>query len=96
MMVFITRQALADLEDVADFIAQDSPVQAVRFALELKSFCLGLGDRPRGYAQIEGLGEFRRAPYGNYSIFYRLAGVELRVSRILHSARLVNADMLTG
>lgn len=94
MSVLITRRALIDLEDVGDFIAQDNPGRAITFVIELKMFCLNLKDWPRGYVQVEGLSQgLRRAPYGNYSIFYRVTDENIRVSRILHSARLVSVDM---
>lgn len=96
MNVLITRRALLDMEEIGDFIAQDNLPRALTFVTELRTFCLGLADRPRGHVQVEGLlPDLRRATYGNYSIYYRVLPSEIRVSRILHSARLIAADMFT-
>jgi plasmid stabilization system protein ParE len=82
--------ALADLEDIADHIAQDSPRRALSFVRELRAACLDLGDMPLRFPVI---GErdgtpVRRRVHQNYLIFYRVPDDRtLGILRILHGAR---------
>ena len=89
MIVVISSAAEADLEAIGDWIAQDNPLRAVSFILELRHACKTLADAPRGYALVpryEHRG-VRRKPHGNYLIFYRLGDDVVEVVHILHGAR---------
>jgi toxin ParE1/3/4 len=89
--VVFRRQAAADIEAIADQIAQDSPRRAVEVSESLREQCLSLRDFPERAATYTA--EIRRMVAGSYLIFYRIADPDdpaLRrviVIRILHGSR---------
>lgn len=87
MRVNISSLAEADIEAIADFIAEDNPVRAGSFARELWAACMGLGDAPFRFAQFEEYENkgYRRRVYGRYSIIYRVADDEVLVVRVFSS-----------
>jgi len=89
MRVIVTRAADADLEAIADWIAQDSPRRALSFVVELREACIGLGHTPRAFPLVpryEAHG-IRRRVHGNYLIFYRIDADQVTVIHVLHGAR---------
>ena len=89
MKVTFAEQAQADLREVGDFIAEDSPQAARRFVLGLRSAAADLALFPTKFpviGQRDGL-SIRRRPYGAYLIFYVLTERGVEVARIVHSAR---------
>jgi toxin ParE1/3/4 len=46
MRVNFTRKSLNDLEAIFDYIAQDNPVRAASFILELRMKATKIGDNP--------------------------------------------------
>src|SRR5690625_435390 len=89
MSVCLTAGAESDLEQIADFIAQDNPGRALSFVLELRDKCLRLEDMPYGFPLVtryERCG-IRRRVHGNYLIFYRIDGDQVTVVHVLHGAR---------
>jgi toxin ParE1/3/4 len=89
LKVVISAEAEADLEQIADYIAQQSIEIALNFVRELRDKCESLADAPRAYPLVprhERLG-IRRRPFGNYLIFYRVAADATEVVHILHGAR---------
>ena len=98
MIVVITAAAEADLETIADRIAEDNPTRAVTLVIELRRRCETLIDAPKGYALVpryEALG-IRRRPYGDYLIFYRVAGDTIEILHVLHGARDYEAILFPG
>lgn len=89
MIVVITAEAEADLENIGDFIAEDNPRRAVSFVNELIEACERLADIPRGYPLVpryEASG-IRRRVFGEYLIFYRVAAEQIDVLHVLNGAR---------
>lgn len=77
-----------DLEEIADYIALDSPANAVQFIDKLRDQCERLLNSPLGYVARPEIAEgLRSCAYGRYVLFFRVGGVVVRVERILHSAR---------
>ena len=73
MMVTIAREAEGDLEQIADFIARDSPMRAISFVRELVANCHALSDYPLRYPAVDDYGpQLRRFPYRGYSIYYQV------------------------
>lgn len=75
MIVVLTAEAEADLDQITTYIAEQSIEIALNFVQELREKCESLADTPRGYPLVprhEHLGIRRRA-FGNYLIFYRVA-----------------------
>jgi toxin ParE1/3/4 len=89
VIVFITSEAEADLEQIAAYIAEQSPRSALKLVRELRQRCESLADAPRTYPLVpryEHSGT-RRRPFGQYLIFYRVGEDAIEVIHILHGAR---------
>jgi toxin ParE1/3/4 len=52
MRVQISDRAEAELEEIGSFIAEDNPVRADSFILELLDRCSGLADHPLRYPVV--------------------------------------------
>ncbi|HXQ08962.1 MAG TPA: type II toxin-antitoxin system RelE/ParE family toxin [Bradyrhizobium sp.] len=89
MIVVLTAEAEADLDQITTYIAEQSIEIALNFVQELREKCESLADTPRGYPLVprhEHLGIRRRA-FGNYLIFYRVGTSTIEVVHVLHGAR---------
>lgn len=89
MIVVITAEAEADIEQIATYVADHSPQSALSLVRNLRARCESLADAPRGYPLVpryEELG-IRRRPFGNFLIFYRVRAEAIEVIHILHGAR---------
>ena len=89
MRVSFTDDSRADLRDIGDVIALDSPRRADSFIREIVASAQQIGHLPRGYEVIFDQGEdsIRRKVFGAYLIFYRVAEDGVVILRILHGAR---------
>ena len=84
--------AVQDLNDIHDYIAQDSPSAAERWVLMVEERCETLGENPMmGRARPELLSGLRSFPAGNYTICYIPIDDGVEVLRVIHSARDVTA-----
>jgi len=84
--------ALADLESIGDFIAEDSAKAAHRFVGELRERCGRILHAPLGGTPRPELGDgLRSVPFRRYVIFYDVDSELITVQRVLHSARDVGA-----
>ena len=52
MIVRFSAEAEADLEHIADHIAQDNPRRALTFVQELRAACLGLAEFPERFTLV--------------------------------------------
>lgn len=89
MRVVLTETAEADLASIADFIAHDSPANALRFIALLQDRCLDLAELSLAFPLVprhrsRGI---RRRPVGDYLIFYRVAHARVEVLHVIHGAR---------
>jgi len=78
----------ADIDSITDYIAMDSPSQALRWSEDVRKRCHSLGVFPkRGTVHS---GEVRRLVAGAYLIFYRVTGddadSQVIVLRVIHGA----------
>lgn len=88
MIVVITEQAEADLEEIGEHIAEESPTRAVSFVEELREACEGLSEMSKRFPLVpryEHAG-VRRRVHGNYLIFYRIGNETVDVIHVLHGA----------
>ncbi|MCO6180949.1 type II toxin-antitoxin system RelE/ParE family toxin [Ciceribacter sp. RN22] len=88
MILEFSSEAENDLEQIADYIAQDDPRRALSFIRELRSRCNDLVNSPNGFALVpryENHG-VRRRVHGNYLIFYRVETAKVVIIHILHGA----------
>ena len=85
---FLTPQALQDLEEIHDYIADDSAGAALRFINLLERKCKSLGLTPAmGRRREELASNLRSLPVRKYVIFYRQNKERVEIIRILHGAR---------
>ncbi|WP_347910005.1 type II toxin-antitoxin system RelE/ParE family toxin [Pseudomonas grandcourensis] len=77
-----------DLLQVARFIARDNPERARTFVRELRTQCTGLIEQPNlGVSRDDCAKGLRMLAHGRYLVFYCLMGDEIKIERVLHSAR---------
>lgn len=92
----ISAPAQADLDDIWDYIAEDSPHAADRFISILHEEFLTLAKFPQLGRSCEKLAPtLRMFPVRNYVILYRLIDNRIEIVRVLHGARNIQA-MLKG
>ena len=85
---FLTPQAIQDLNEIHDFIAEDSLSMALRFINTLQEKCHLLAQSPAiGRSREELAPSLRSFPVGKHVIFYRDAQDGIEIIRILHGAR---------
>ncbi len=90
--VFHTREAERDLDDIALYIALESPKRAIAFVDDLRSFCLRLADHPDAHVLREEYGAgIRMAVHGRYLIFHAARDEALVIERIIHGSRHIEA-----
>jgi toxin ParE1/3/4 len=88
MQLLITPLAAFDLEEIGDYIAQDSPVRAGSFVAELRARCEKICLNPAGYRLRPELSDdLRSCAHGKYVIFFESTPERVTIVRILHSAR---------
>ncbi len=88
--LLLSPQAVADLEEIADYIARDNTLRAASFLAELEAKCRDVAATPELYPIRADLAPgLRMAVHGRYLVFYRdLPGEDtVRVERVLHGAR---------
>lgn len=93
MRLAFTPRARRDLQEIGDYIARDGQVQALRFVDTLERRCTSPLVAPERYPLVvrHETRQTRRAPYGNYVIFYRLRAETVEILRVLHGARDLDA-----
>jgi plasmid stabilization system protein ParE len=78
----------ADLEEIAEYIAADSPRHALRVLRLLRAKMKEVAKRPELYRLRPELGaDARLATVGNYAILFRIRRDSVRVERVVHGAR---------
>lgn len=88
MRIEFSRFVEADLDTIADYIAQDNPARAVSFIQEIRGRILALGRDPLLYQLRPEIGEGARiAMVGRYVILFRLDDEAVRIERVLFGGR---------
>jgi plasmid stabilization system protein ParE len=88
VIVTLTAEAEADLENIGDYIALDNPQRAMSFVRELRARCERLAETPEAFPLVpryEATG-VRRRVHGNFLIFYRVEANAITVVHVLHGA----------
>lgn len=95
MRLELSPLAEADLEAIGDYIAADSPGNAVRFIQGLREQCRKIALEPMAYVARPELGDdLRSCAHGRYVLFFRLRDAVVRIERILHSAMDTQPDWI--
>lgn len=77
-----------DLEEIADYIAQDSPRQASRVLRLLRARIKEIAKQPQLYRLRPELGpDARLASLGQYVILFRIRQDVVRIERVVHGGR---------
>jgi plasmid stabilization system protein ParE len=77
-----------DLEEIVDYIAQDSPRQAARLLRALRARMNETARQPELYRLRPELGaEARLATAGQYVILFRVRQNSVRIERVVHGSR---------
>lgn len=93
MRVELSLSALHDLECIGDFIAQDNPHHAKTYVKKLRDQCNKIAQTSLAFRLRTELGEsIRSAVYGHYVIFFSVDESILRILRILHGSRDMEAQ----
>lgn len=93
MRARLSKRSEIDLEEIGDYIAIDSPMNAVRFIGELREACLKIGRMPTGYRQRSELAQgLRSSALKSYTIFFVIGDEEVLIVRVLHGARDITAS----
>jgi toxin ParE1/3/4 len=84
----ISPAAERDLEEIADYIAQDNPRRALSFIAELRQTAADIKSNPLAWPERSDLlPGLRMRPFGQYLVFYRPDQNSVRIERILHASR---------
>ncbi len=95
MRLELSPLAETDLETIGDYIALDSPGNALRFIQELRDQCSKLTKAPMAYVARPELGKgLRSCAHGRYIIFFRPGDTVVRIERILHSALDIGSELI--
>jgi len=96
LRLVIAPRAQADLRDVAEYIAKEDPGAALRILVRTEKSIERLLERPfLGPAVVRPpRRDLRKLTIAPYIVFYRVAGAELQVVRLLHSSRDVDDVLL--
>jgi toxin ParE1/3/4 len=95
VIVVITAEAEDDLEQIASYIAEQSPQTALNLIRQLRQRCESLLDAPRAYPLVpryEHTG-IRRRVFGRFLIFYRIGQDRIEIIHVLHGARDYEAQL---
>jgi toxin ParE1/3/4 len=80
------RGALADLDEIFAYIAQDNPAAAARLVVRIEEVATRIAETPfMGEATRKS--KFRRFPVGNYLIVYEVDQDEVIIHYVRHGAR---------
>jgi toxin ParE1/3/4 len=92
MKLVFRPEAEADLADIYDHIAADSPARAKRFVALLRERCGALRQHPRmGRTRDELRPGLRSLPVERYLVIYRVREGAVEVAAVIHGSRDVAA-----
>ena len=81
-------EAVADLREIASYIAEDDPERAMSFVAELEERAAEAAARPLSFRERAYISPGLRAiAHGRYLIFFRDLDDEVRIVRVVHGAR---------
>jgi plasmid stabilization system protein ParE len=88
MRLRLSARVPSDLEEIADFIAADSPRHALRVLRLLRAKMKEIAKPPEIYRLRPELGpDAQLAAVGNYVILFRIRRNAVRIERVVHGGR---------
>ncbi|MBA3883703.1 MAG: type II toxin-antitoxin system RelE/ParE family toxin [Chthoniobacterales bacterium] len=87
--VLVTDNAIADLKDIVEFVAQHDPTAAQRLAEKLLSRALSLAQMPERFPLHDSSRGIRKMPSSPFLIFYtaNTASRDVNILHFWHGAR---------
>ena len=84
-------RAIKGLEEICNYIHQDSPHYAAIFAKRIFSIVEGIPDFPRSGRMVPeyGIGNLREKIYQDYRIVYRIKKDLIEIVAVTHGARIL-------
>jgi len=93
MRVEFSRASQADIDRIGDYIAKDSPLNALKFTEQLFDRCEEIANAPEGYVSRPEVGEnIRSVAFKDYLIFYSFHASYIRIERIFHGSQNIQSD----
>lgn len=84
----LSRHIESDLDNIADYIAQDNPDRAVTFIRDIRVKFYDIQRNPLIYQLRSDIGEeARMATIGNYAILFRVMRDGVRIERVVYGGR---------
>lgn len=96
VIVFISQTAYQDLQDIEDYIAQDSPAIARSFIEQILDKAEQLKHHPLSGKPVSEIPDstIKELLFKKYRIIYQIMpSRDVNILRIVHGARLFNADL---
>ena len=88
----LTQQAESDLDEIWDYVAEDSTDNAGSLIDRITERFVILAEQPLiGCSRSELAPDLRSFPVGNYIIIYRPTDYGVEVARVLHGSRDIEA-----
>jgi plasmid stabilization system protein ParE len=88
MLLRLSSLVPGDLEEIVDFIAQDSPRHALRLLRAIRARMCEIARKPELYRLRPEIGpEARLALVGRYVIPFRIRKNAVRIERVVHGSR---------
>jgi toxin ParE1/3/4 len=92
--IIVAPAAEADAAEIWAYIARDNPTAASRMLGRFDRLFQTLAAQPGAGKSVEMLApHLRFIPIGSYLVFYRSLPDEVEISRILHGARDITAEL---
>lgn len=95
IIIEITETAFADLEDIENYIAQDSAAIARRFILKIFDRIDQLLEYPLSGKYVPEIKDtsIRELLLNKYRIIYQITGNKISVLRVIHGSRLLDLEI---
>lgn len=94
MRLELSRFVEGDLDDIANYIAQDNPRRAVTFIQDIRAKFQDIRPSPSIYQLRPDIGEeARMATVGRYAILFRVVGAAVRIERVTYGGRDLPATL---
>ncbi len=88
MQLQLSRFIEDDLDNIADYIAQNNPIRAVTFIQEIRTTFRDIQRNPLIHQLRPDIGEeARMTTIGNYAILFRVVEEGVRIERVVYGAR---------
>jgi toxin ParE1/3/4 len=95
IVIAITETAYTDLEDIENYISQDSPAIAKKFILRIFDRIDQLYSYPDSGKPVPELQDpsIRELLLNKYRIIYQANGSKINILRVIHGARLLDIEI---